>query len=294
MLLSFRGISVEDQARLFQPFVQVGSQNKQEGTGLGLSITKQFVELMGGDITLTSTVGQGSTFRVEVLVQLAQPQDVSQAPTTQGEVTGLEPGQLQYRVLVVDDQEDNWLLLVHLLDSTGFEVEHAENGAEAVKQFQRWRPHFIWMDRRMPVMDGVKATRRIRALPGGGKVKIAAVTASTFREEDVQLTAAGFDAIVHKPFRAEQIFECMEKLLGVRFSRTEAETEITPLAELSAEAMAALPEELRERFSQELILLDSERIMATIDEIAKIDATLAVALRIRAENYNYPAILALL
>jgi CheY-like chemotaxis protein len=143
-------------------------------------------------------------------------------------------------------------------------------------------------------MDGVEATRRIRALPEGDKVKIAAVTASTFREEDDQLTAAGFDDIVHKPFRSEQIFDCMEQLLGLRFTRTEAETERIPAAELSAEAMAALPEELRKQLAQDLNHLDSERIMATIDEIAQIDAALAAALRARAENFDYPAILALL
>ncbi|MFH2140284.1 MAG: ATP-binding protein [Pseudomonadota bacterium] len=288
------GISAADQAKLFQPFMQIGSQNKQQGTGLGLAITKQFVELMGGTISLTSTVGQGSTFRVDVLVQLAQAEEIPQSFKVSGEVTGLAPGQPLYRVLVVDDQEDNWLLLERLLGSVGFEVEIAQNGAEAVEKFQHWHPHFIWMDRRMPVLDGMEATRRIRALPEGDKVRIAAVTASTFREEDEQLTAAGFDDIVHKPFRANQIFDCMEQLLGVRFTRAEAETEITPATELSAEAMTALPEELRKRFKLELSRLDSERIMVIIDEIAMIDAELAVALRALAEDYDYPSILALL
>jgi PAS domain S-box-containing protein len=288
------GIAPAEQARILEPFVQIGPQNKQQGTGLGLAITRQFVELMGGSLSLASTVGQGSTFRVDIPVQLAQPEDIPPAPQTRGEVTGLEPGQPACRVLVVEDQLESQLLLVYLLEDVGFDVRLAENGAEAVEQFQSWRPHLIWMDRRMPVMDGVEATRRIRALPGGEAVKITAVTASSFREEDEELMAAGFDAIVHKPFRSEQIFESMEHLLGLRFVRAEAEAEAKPWSELSPAAMAALPAPLRQDLAEALVILDSERILEVVDKIAAIDPVLATALRERVQNYNYEPILALL
>ncbi len=288
------GIAPAEQARILEPFVQIGPQNKQQGTGLGLTITRQFVELMGGSLSLASTVGQGSTFRVDIPVQLAQPEDIPPAPHTRGEVTGLEPGQPACRVLVVEDQLESQLLLVYLLEDVGFDVRLAENGAEAVEQFQSWRPHLIWMDRRMPVMDGVEATRRIRALPGSEAVKITAVTASSFREEDEELMAAGFDAIVHKPFRSEQIFECMERLLGLRFERAQVADEPTPLSNLSQAAMAALPAILRQELAQALVILDGERIMAVVDKIAQTDTELATALRERVQNYDYPPILALL
>jgi len=217
------GIAPADQAKLFQPFVQIGQQTTQQGTGLGLAITRQFIELMGGHITLASTEGLGSTFRVELPVQLAKPNEIPEEPKVRGEVVGLEPGQPACRVLVAEDQPDNRILLVRLLERVGFEVRTAENGAEALEQFASWQPHFIWMDRRMPVLDGVEAARRMRSLPGGDAVKIAAVTASTFQDEDAELVAAGFDAIVHKPFRLEQIVECMERLSGLRFVRADAE-----------------------------------------------------------------------
>jgi PAS domain S-box-containing protein len=225
------GISPTDQTKLFQPFVQIDSQSKQRGTGLGLAITRQFVELMGGNITLSSSVlGQGSIFRVELPVQLAQADEIPLTPKVRGEVTGLEPGQPICRVLVVEDQLENRLLLLRLFEGAGLDVQVAENGVEAVEQFAAWQPHFIWMDWRMPVMDGMEATRRIRTLQGGKGVKIAAVTASTFKEDDMKLTAAGFDDVIHKPYHSEQLFECMERLLGLRFARAEAEPSLPTIA----------------------------------------------------------------
>jgi signal transduction histidine kinase len=165
------GIKPEDQATLMQPFVQVGPQTQQQGTGLGLAISRQFVELMGGNLTFTSTPGQGSTFRVELPVPLAQPDEIPQIPKGRGEVIRLEPDQAPCRVLVVDDQVDNRLLLQRLLESAGFQVQLAENGAVAVEQFQSWRPHFIWMDQRMPVMDGLEATRRMGLLELPGELR---------------------------------------------------------------------------------------------------------------------------
>lgn len=233
------GIAPEDQAKIMLPFVQVGPQSRQQGTGLGLAISRQFVELMGGNLTFTSTPGQGSAFRVELPAPLAQPDEVPQIPLERGAVIRLEPDQAPCRVLVVDDQVDNRLLLQRLLESADFQVQLAENGAVAVERFQNWRPQFIWMDRRMPVMDGREATRRIRALPEGDQVKIAAVTASSFKEENEEMIGAGFDAIIHKPFRPEQIFDCMEGLLGLRFVR-DATKAVVPFA---AEAAPISPDD---------------------------------------------------
>lgn len=287
------GIAAEDQAEIFEAFVQLGSPGKQLGTGLGLSIVRQFVELMGGNITLTSKVGQGSTFRAAIPVQLARPEDIRQASVAYGEVTALAPGQPACRVLVVEDLLENRLLLVRLLESVGFDVRLAENGIEAVVQFTCWHPHFIWMDQRMPLMDGMETTRRIRALPGGEAAKIAAVTAFSLKNEDNELMAAGIDAIIHKPFRPEQVFGCMERLLGPIFIRAQAGGDAQS-PELSAAAMAALPASLRQNLAQALLMLNGERILEAIDEIAETAPELADALRWRAENYDYPPILALL
>ena len=113
-------------------------------------------------------------------MQLAQAAEVTAATANVQQVIGLRPGQPEYRILIVEDQRENWMLLQHLLETTGFKVRVAEDGLQAVEEFKAWCPHFIWIDVRLPGIDGLEATKRIRRLPGGSKVKIVAVTASAF------------------------------------------------------------------------------------------------------------------
>jgi len=286
------GIAPDDQARIFEPFVQIAAASRHQGTGLGLSITRQFVELMGGTLSLNSNLGQGSTFRVELPCQRASAADIPQAGKDFCDVVGLAAGQPDIRVLVVDDHRENRLLLARWLETTGFHVALAENGAEALELFKHWQPHFIWMDRRMPVMDGVEAARRIRALPDGDKVRIAAVTASILRDDDNALMAAGFDVIVHKPFRRQDIFENMEQLLNLKYVHSSLAAPPTAVQDINPTALSALPATLRRCLTDAILRLDQERILAVIAEIVPLDADLAEALREHVKNYAYPALLA--
>jgi len=156
------GISPKEIDSLFKDFfqTQIGQQST-EGTGLGLTITQSFVQLMGGEITVSSVFGEGTVFGFEIK---AMPGEASEAisPPIQ-RVIALEPTQAEYRILVADDREENRTLLVKLLEPIGFEVREAANGKEAVALWETWQPHLIWMDTRMPVMDGIEATRIIRA-----------------------------------------------------------------------------------------------------------------------------------
>ncbi len=115
------------------------------------------------------------------------------------------PGRVSY--FIVEDQRDNQLLLSRLMESVGFKVGVAENGEQGVQQFESWHPHFIWMDRHMPVMDVIEATRRIRELSHGKEVKIAAVIASAFDEERDEMLASVMDDYVRKPYRSCEIYD---------------------------------------------------------------------------------------
>lgn len=284
------GISEADQARIFQPFVQVGKPATQKGTGLGLSIVREYLDLMGGSIAVESTPDKGSLFRLNVPVQLAEETDAAPAETAPREITGLAPGQPECRVLIVEDQQENWQLLRRLLDSAGFKTELAKDGAEGVAMFLRFRPHFIWMDRRMPVMDGLEAARRIRALDGGKDVRIAAVTASAFSEQRDEMLAAGMDDFVRKPYRSAEIFDCMARLLGVKYVyQTNAPSEAEPV--FSSTAVAKLPETLRRELIDGLVLGNTEQLSELLLRIEQFDAGLAKILARYLRSFNYLPVL---
>jgi signal transduction histidine kinase/ActR/RegA family two-component response regulator len=208
------GIAATERDRLFEPFVQTATGvHSQEGTGLGLSISRKFVQLMGGEIAVESTVDQGSIFQFEIQVELATDRAI-ELPKQERSIVGLAAGQIAYRILVVDDKLENRQLLVELLIPIGFEVQTATNGQKAIGLWQSWQPHLIWMDIRMPVMDGYVATQQIKASSLPSPI-IIALTGSAFEEELQVALAAGFDDFVRKPFRTETIFAKMAEYLGV-------------------------------------------------------------------------------
>ncbi|QPK64857.1 PAS domain S-box protein [Methylomonas sp. LL1] len=290
------GIAPEDQDRMFEPFVRLSESAPQPGTGLGLTITRQFVKLMGGCIRLESIPGKGSLFRVELPVELANMDDMLKPELYKlGEVVGLAPGQPRYKILIVEDQRENQLLLSRLMAGLGLEVMLAENGKQGVELFQSWRPDLIWMDRQMPVMDGIEATRRIRRMPNGEAVKIVAVTASAFKEEQREILDAGMDDFVRKPYRFDEIYDCLARQLDITYIYSSQTLSDEPNnVTLTAGMLAILPAELREELRQALINLNSERIAEIIRRIGGIDANLALAMSRLAEYFDYPTILKLL
>ncbi len=289
------GMTPEQQQHVFEPFVQLGELAVNKGTGLGLTITRQFVQMMGGNISVQSEFGKGSLFRVDVPL-LEAPENGINKPQIhhKGEVLGLAPGQSEFRILIVEDNRDNQLLLTRLLEPVGFKVRTAEDGKQGVQLFQNWKPHFIWMDQRMPVMDGMQATRRIRELPGGKAVKIVAVTASVFPQQRNEMLDAGMDDHVSKPYRASEVYDCLSKHLGVKYIY-EDEPELKQQDEtLTGNMLEELSEELRNEFINALELLDRSRIEAVVQQIAMQNPALEKTLNRLVENYNYPAILKLL
>jgi PAS domain S-box-containing protein len=232
------GIAPEEMHFLFIPFEQTATgRNSQQGTGLGLPISRQFVQLMGGDITVSSILGNGSIFNFDIPLCIAQSDEV-QIPQITRRVIGLLPNQPQYRILVVDDNQLSRLLLVKLLTSTGFEVREATNGVEAIALWESWKPHLILMDMQMPVMDGYEATRQIKAreqeqwadeemkqglIPNFTsdrtirKTAIVALTANAFEEDRTVILSVGCDDFAIKPFQEEILFEKIARYLRVHY-----------------------------------------------------------------------------
>ncbi len=288
------GISEDELEDVFQAFEQTETgRQKQGGTGLGLTISREYARLMGGDITINSRVGEGSRFLFECNVRPGRETDILK-DARQDRVIGLIPGQPIPRILVVEDKQESRLLLVKSLEQVGFDVRQAENGKEAVALFKSWSPHFIWMDIRMPVMDGLAATRCIRELPGGDGVKIAALTASVMEEERESVLSAGCDEFVHKPYRISMLFRIMAKYLGVEYRYEHHGTAGPSDIEPQPLHIAALPTELREELTMAVLELDTERTQALVEKISRRDPNAGTVLRQLAENLEYERLLSLL
>ncbi|MFP4009586.1 MAG: PAS domain S-box protein, partial [Spirulinaceae cyanobacterium] len=211
------GIATEEQDLLFEPFVQTETgRNSNTGTGLGLTISRRFVELMGGSIEVDSRVGEGTIFTVEVEMSRAEANDIT-LPLSSQRAIALAPDQPDYRILVVEDRWESRHLLVHFLKQLGFDVREACNGKEAIAIWEDWQPHLIWMDMRMPVMDGYEASKHIKSHLKGQATAIIALTASALEEERSVVLSAGCDDFARKPWHEEVILGKMSQYLGVRY-----------------------------------------------------------------------------
>ncbi|HUQ68458.1 MAG TPA: ATP-binding protein, partial [Planctomycetaceae bacterium] len=290
------GISPDDQEKLFRHFEQTKTgQQAGTGTGLGLAISREFVRLMGGDITVSSQVGKGSVFVIRLPLQEGEAQAV-QTKEKPRHVLRLQPGQATCRVLIADDIEDNRQLLGQLLAPIGFEIRLATNGAEAVEEFEAWQPHLILMDFRMPVMDGHEAIRRIRTMPGGKDPKIIAVTASAMDENRLDLMAIGADDFLSKPFRDAELFQKIHALTGLEYDYA-ADRLVAPHkngAELTSHALSHWPQERIDSMRDAVMTADLDGLLFKIREVEADEPETADELRRLAEDFQYQRLLDLL
>ena len=281
---------------------------------------------MGGHIGIESQPGTGSMFYfdipVTVLPSVSEPQEQQHRL-----ILGLAEGQPRYRLLIVEDQPENRLLppplewanmrlLTKRGDWTGqerrmmeragrtyglplgFDLREAVNGQEAVALFEQWRPDLIWMDVRMPVMDGLEAVRRIRRSEAGARTKIVALTAHALEEEKRTILAAGCDDLVRKPFRELEIFEMLSRHLRLKFLYADAPRSKTapepPGPASSTRQVEGLPAELLRDLRKSVIELDTARTQALLKNVADHNAALGQALSTVAAQLDYKRLLKLL
>jgi two-component system sensor histidine kinase ChiS len=304
------GIAADDIDAVFEPFVQsITGQQAQEGTGLGLSISQQFAQLLGGDLTVNSDLGRGSIFALELPIRIVDPAIVPDENHNVRAV-GIQSEQPTYRLLVVDDKAVNRELLIKLLNPMGFEIQEAKDGQEAIDIWEQWNPHLIWMDMRMPVMDGYEATRYIKSTTKGQATVIIALTASALEEDRVIILSEGCDAYIRKPFHENELFEALRKHLGVKFiyekfdeedqgldERQEPPVDQTVTEHKSSdlgERLASISLETVDGLQKATTLGYLDEILRVISQIRKDDPMLAEALTDLAENYEQDKILSII
>ena len=290
------GIAEDEQEKVFQYFEQTKSgRDLKTGTGLGLAISRDYARAMGGDITVTSRTGFGSRFCFDVTVETADAARVNTLMPSR-RVTGIALDS-QFpdppRILVADDVAENRSFLAEMLKTVGFAVREAENGKTALDVFRQWHPHFIWMDIRMPVMDGLAATRRIKETEAGSSTIVAALTAHAMAEEREEILAAGCDDFVRKPFRENEIFETMARHLNITYLYKDEPCPADRPGQdaVHPEQVKALPQETVSRLYQAVVELDMEKTLALIGQIAAIDPVVGRALKFQAEKLNYRQLL---
>jgi CheY-like chemotaxis protein/nitrogen-specific signal transduction histidine kinase len=290
------GISENERHKLFEFFSQTESgRASQAGTGLGLAISQEYVRLMGGRIDVSSRLGTGSKFYFDIHLQTASENSNHQRALLKT-VIGFMNDAINPKILVAEDVKENRGLLIKLLESANFQVVSAENGQEALEKFEEHDPDFIWMDIRMPVMDGLEATRQIRMLDKGKKTKIVALSAHVFNEEREAILNSGFDDFLGKPFSENDIFSMMAKHLNLDYiyaDQVAPEEEATGLPDTIAEEIGKLDKEKIRAIYEAIILLDDEKILKELKDIDRDVPIAARYLREEVLRMNYTKILRL-
>lgn len=277
------GIAEDEIDNLFQPFLQTEiGRISQEGTGLGLLICSNFVKLMGGKLSVKSTLGKGSCFSFDVLVLPIEKTEKTKIKNHQ--VIGIAPKQRKYRLLVAEDVKENRLLLTELLREVGFEVYCAKNGQQAIEKWRSWQPDLIWIDIRMPKIDGYEATKKIRKLEGKNqKTIIIALTANVSVNEREKLLKAGCNDFVTKPFCQDTIFEKIGKYLGVKYIYEESDENFSLSFDsssynLTPKVFEGLPQNLLIQLEEAAAIGHSNKVREIINQLPDSHQELASSL----------------
>ncbi|MGB8698131.1 MAG: PAS domain S-box protein, partial [Thermosynechococcaceae cyanobacterium] len=281
------GIALHELDTIFEPFIQSHlGPHPQTGTGLGLPISREFAHLLGGELSVSSCVGEGSHFYLHLPIEIESVSTVNlKAASRRRQVVGLAAGQPRYRLLVVDDRWESRKLIANLLEPLGFEVRDAENGQVAIALWEQWEPHLIWMDMQMPVMDGYTATQYIKSHLKGQATVIIALTASALDSEKEIVLSAGCDDFVRKPFREETIFSVLEKHLNVRFAWDDIpatvfrETNTSELENLlNPDNLKQMPVDWIKSLHQAAQEVNNPALLTLIDQIPESNYSLAKSL----------------
>jgi CheY-like chemotaxis protein len=300
------GIAPEEIELLFEAFTQTETGRKSmRGTGLGLPISRSFVQQMSGELTVESILGEGTTFKFNILSNLAQTTPIQTIQSTR-KVIELEPNQ-KYRILVAEDDLASRQLLVHLLTSVGFQVQEAVNGQEAVALWQSWQPHLIWMDIQMPIMDGYEAVKQIRlaenqdilaSLNQADKMSIStiiiALTSNVFEEQRNAILKTGCNDFMCKPFQENLLFEKMAHHLKVRYLYKSEQSipQIFPLPiSLTKQDLNVMPSEWIQQLYQAALAMDDQLVTDLIQHIPEAQTALSNLLMNLVDNFRLDIII---
>lgn len=281
------GIADADQQRIFEPFVQLdGNDSASSGAGLGLTICRQYLRLMGSELLVDSRPGAGTAFAFSLpLLAAAVPAVTSRLRHAHPVLADADRGR---RILIAEDTPEARLLLRCLLEPMGFAVSEAGNGAEALAQQHSEPAELILMDWRMPQMDGIEATRRLRAA-GGVQPKIVMLSANAFEENRQTALAAGADDYLRKPLDSDELYDALEQHLQLRFLPADGShpEHHAPPEVLGDDDLAALPSALHQPLQNAVKELNQSKMLELLNQLADSNPALARKCRHLVEEFRY-------
>ena len=284
------GISEDELNKIFAYFTQASSGIKRgSGTGLGLALSRELAILMGGNLSASSEIGNGSIFVFNVEIEEVANGIFKQHVAKR--VISLEKNQKKILVLIVDDNKENLIIVDTLLKMVGFETIEATNGREAIDKFEQWNPDLILMDLRMPEMDGYEAIRLIKLTEKGIHTPVIALTANTLEEDRNRVETIGIDGIIGKPFHENELFDTVGRILGLHYIYEEESPALQGIVHYSVESIASdidkLEDSLRSGMLDALAVADMKQFKKLISSFEKESSNLACHLMDLAKNYDY-------
>jgi signal transduction histidine kinase/DNA-binding NarL/FixJ family response regulator len=288
------GINKDELKYIFEPFKQVGDASSATGSGLGLAIVKQFVEIMDGDISVKSVLNEGTTFNINIPYKKCQSKEITKTDTNSSskQIVGVFDDTKTLKILIAEDKENNILLLTKILDVLNFDIKIAKNGEEAVKLFETFHPDLIFMDKRMPKMNGDSATKIIRNLTNGDSVKIVMLSANAFGKNSIE--NYNIDEFILKPYKAQQIYDVIKKYFDVRYIYKDKNIDTNTLNiphKKFKKHLKELDKKLLDELFDSTILLNYDDMKNVMDKIKKIDPTLYDILKTFVKEINFMEII---
>lgn len=296
-----QGIAADELDHLFEAFRQTSTGRETHGgTGLGLVICNRFAKLLGGDIHFVSEIGKGTTVRVDIPMYVANADDLKPKKNV-SKVTAVECGRHPCRMLIVDDDRNNRQLYLKLLEPFGFELREAANGKEALRICSSWEPHLVWLDIRMPMMNGYETAGKIRAMTSLEQQPIIiAVTANVFEVKNDRLLSFGCDDLLIKPFGENEIIEILKKHLNIQFLN-EAVDEVSDCEALTKERLKltpavfqTLPGEMLLKLKKVVASLEMDTAVTIVEDMRGFNKPLADSLQRLIDEYRFDTLQGLL
>ncbi|AFY40458.1 integral membrane sensor hybrid histidine kinase [[Leptolyngbya] sp. PCC 7376] len=299
------GIAATELNQLFNPFIQTETGIKSnQGTGLGLPISRKFVQMMGGEMSVSSKLEKGSIFTFTIKVKSVK-ESLVEPLIQRPKVIGLETNQPIYKILIVDDRWVNRKLLERLLTAIGFETQEANDGQEAIAIWKSWKPDLIWTDIRMPILNGYEMTKQIRKREAAISRQqdseqhtiILAITASILKEDEELILQSGCDGFIRKPFKENDALDLMQEFLGVKYlyedtSKVELKESTNIVADQSIlkEQLQLTSDDWQEELKHHTLLGDDQSIHVLLTELPDTAQELKQTLNIWIQQFRFDLI----